>query len=633
MNTDKNFDTVRAALLDKVADLPNTSGVYKMYDAYGEILYIGKAKDIKKRVRQYFSANYVNTNSKTLLLQRLFDISIILTNTEIDALILEANLIKKHKPHFNVLMKDDKSYAYIKIDLDTDYPTLSVVRKISKGEYYKTKTSSKNKKYFGPFVKGTGMSVRAMLDLITSAYPIKVCNLRLVTTPDGEVKPKGSHRACLNYHIKKCSAPCVNKITKAQYRKLLDQVIDFLKGNDVSLERVLKSRMLELASREEFEIALEYKKQLTVLEKLKERKITALGREIDIDTFSFYTDGFSSVISRSIIRAGQMLDVQNFLVNAIDSGAEALRSFIAQHYTEILVPPSEIVFSHEMADTTLREYLKNKYDVAVTFTFAKKGIKKDLVKMALKNAKEFLEKSKGESQRRELLTFGAISQLREYLGLKQTPTRIECYDISNITGTDSVASKVVFLNGEPLKSHYRKFKIKTVEGADDYASIKEVITRRLNRLGVRDSAVESESLGDESFGSVPQLIVIDGGKGQLSAALEAYSRFVSGGLVSGGSNTSQQGEQEANQSGEQEVEATQPQLLPKIEFISLAKKNEIVYNVNGEVAIPKDSYALKLLQRLRDEAHRFALGYHRKLRDKRLIPAKTKLAKKSNNKK
>lgn len=541
----------------KLLDLPSNPGVYIMKSENGQILYIGKAKNLTKRVHQYFGNNSNRTEKVLKLVSKVYDFDYIITNNEIEALVLENNLIKKHKPPYNILLKDDKNYPFIKINTKKNFPTVEVVRKLK----------ADGSKYFGPYM--LGVSTKEILDLINCAFPIRKCSLDIKKVPS-------SHRPCLNYHIHQCLAPCAKKVTEEEYSEIIKQIIDFLNGNDKSVAKILEEKMLKASLNEEYELALQYKKKLDTLEKLIRKQVTALPKELNIDIFALSSNGLNTVVSILFVRSGKLLGSDKQIISDSSLSDEAtLSNFIMSFYDKVNYIPDEIVSNLNIEDSDLIvEYLSEKKGRKLNYIVPIQGVRKQLLSMALNNANDYLEKSISIQERRENNTLGGLIQLQEFLRLKNIPNRMECYDISHIQGTDKVASMVVFVNGEPCKSHYRKFKIKTVEGNNDFASLQETLKRRLSKFDDED----------ESFSSRPDLLVIDGGKGQLSSVMEIMK-----------------------------------ELNCDIETISLAKREEEVFvpEKSEPYVLPRNSYALKLLQRIRDEAHRFAITFHRNLRKKR----------------
>lgn len=546
-------------LEQKLKDLPHKSGVYIMYNSARQILYIGKARDLFKRVHQYFG-NKANRTVKVIkLVEKIDDLDYIITANEVEALVLENNLIKKHKPPYNILLKDDKSYPFIKIDVKKPFPRVEVVRKLK----------NDGAKYFGPYMQG--ISTQEILGLINSAFCVRTCKMDLIKVPQ-------NHRPCLNYHIKRCYAPCAGLISREEYDGVIKEIISFLQGNDKKIAEILTSKMKEASEREEYELALAYKQKLQVLEKLVRRQVGALPKDFDMDVFAVAANGFNTVAAVIFVRGGKIVGSDKQVVEGVslDEGS-ALSNFIMRFYDVTGYIASEIVLASDTDDAdVMQEYLSEKAGKKINVICPHQGVRRQLADMAVSNAQDYLEKSVSVMERKENMTMGGVIQLAEYLALPNMPVRMECYDISHISGTNKVASMVVFVNGQPERSHYRKFKIETVAGNDDFACLQETLKRRL-----RDMKDRSQ---DVSFSSRPDLIIIDGGKGQLSSVMEVVE----------GEDTS------------------------GINFISLAKREEEVFlpGQSAPVILPRDSYALKLLQRIRDEAHRFAITFHRSLRKK-----------------
>lgn len=542
---------------EKLKSLPDASGVYIMLDSNKKIIYIGKAKVLKNRVRQYFHSP-VSFNDKTLaMVKSISDFNYIITNSEADAFALEANLIKKYKPRYNILLKDDKRYPYITVNLKEKFPAFKITRKIKKD----------GSKYFGPYMGG----VRAgeLLQIIGDAYPLKLCGLNLHKIPK-------SHRPCLNYHIGKCCAPCYGSVTKEQYKKHIDAACEFLKGNYKAIKIALTEKMQALSENEQYESAAGIRDKLIMIDKMNVDKVAAMPKKVDIDVFAYHTDGKFGAVSMLVVREGNMSGVKSFAVS--DAGlyaGDTLTSFVTQYYTRE-IPPSEIIVTEKEGIDALADYLSTTYKKNIIVSVPVKGAKKNLADMAVKNAEEYLYKYIEKIKHKEI-SESVPAQLAESLGLKILPHKIECYDISHISGTDTAASMVVFIGGEKQSALYRRFKIKTVEGNNDFASMAEVIKRRLEKY--------AENTEDISFGVLPDLIVIDGGAGQLKAAVNILQKF----------DTDTQ-------------------------IISLAKREEEIYTLNRKepVRLPLSSLSVRLLQKIRDEAHRFALSYHRKLREKRV---------------
>ena len=544
-------------LQTKLKNLPDDPGVYIMYDADGNILYVGKAKVLKNRVRQYFHASTNKTEKVLAMLSHVADFKYIITASETDALSLENTLIKKHTPPYNILLKDDKQYPYIKVNLSADYPKFVSTRKLSKDKY----------KYFGPITQG---GAKSFLEILGSVFPTVTCNNNFNKLPK-------NFRPCLNYHIGKCLAPCIGNVTKEEYRKIVNRAVAFLSGDDSEVRSVLQDKMMQAAEKMQYEQALTYKRYLELIDKISQQRIVVLSKFVDYDMFAVASNGSNCVVNHTMIRGGKVIFVENHAVT--DAGideAQTLSSFLAE-YCELVKLCGEIYTNVELADSEqLAQLIQDKTGVKTQIYCPKLQDKKRLVDMAYRNAVEYLTKSQTAIDKKYNTTHGAVLQLKELLHLKKLPTRVECYDISNVQGVDKVASMVVFTNGQKDSSQYRRFRIKTVEGANDFASMKEVLTRRFERMKQEDGV----------FGKTPDLIVVDGGLGQLDYARQAME-----------------------QSGVQ------------VQLVSLAKREELVYTLdsNEPIFLPRNSYALNLLINIRDESHRFAITYFRKLHNKSSI--------------
>ena len=540
---------------EKLKLLPESPGVYIMLDEYANVIYVGKARVLKNRVRQYFH-NSPKPEKVNKMVENVNDFNYIITDSEIDALALENNLIKKYKPKYNILLKDDKTYPYIKADLNEKFPNFSITRKIKKDGC----------KYFGPFMGG--INCKDILDVLQLTYNVRLCHTNITE------KPK---RECLNYHIKRCTSPCSHRVGQDEYAVQVKNALSFLDGNYKDAEKLLKEKMFCAAEGENFELAIDYKNKLAMLSKLEAKRITALGRYIDADIIAYSTNNLYSAVNVLLTRKGIMQGGSSYALDeAHMSDGEALTAFIIQYYSNHEVP-AEIICEQFCEKELIQNYFKEKFDKTVEVTLAKQGVKAQLLKMAGKNAADFLEKSVDKIKHKDDMTVNACKRLQQLLSLKCYPRRMECYDISNISGVDKVGSMVVFIDGEADRQSYRRFKIKTVEGANDFASLKEMLTRRLSKLGTDE---------EEKFPK-PDLIIIDGGKGQLSSVKQVFDEM----QISG------------------------------IELISLAKREEEVFTLYSDesVIIPHRDYALKTLQRIRDEAHRFAITYFRNLHSKRSL--------------
>lgn len=546
------YNSIMVDFKAKLKDVPTNPGVYLMLDEAGEIIYVGKAKNLKNRLRSYFF-NLSNRTAKVMaMLEHVADFRYIICASEVDALVTENNLIKKHTPRYNILLKDDKAYPFLRIDMRETYPRIDVVRKLK----------NDGAKYFGPYMQS--VNVRDITDLVHTAFCVRDCTRDLS-------KPT---RPCLNKHLGRCLAPCSGEVSPEEYREEIQKVIDFLRGNDREVERLLTEKMRKFADEENFEVALNYRNKLKVLDKIVRKQVSALPKDFNLDIFAFESNGIISAVNMLVVRAGKLVGGENFTSTSAD---EDLGSYIYQYYVNNPPLCDEVVTDCVDDCLSLENAINKLCAHTVRVIEPKQGARKQLLDLAHSNAYDAMTKHGTLSERQELRTSGAVKQLAELLSLRSLPFRIEGYDISHISGTDKVASMVVFEGGQPKKAHYRKFKIKTVEGNNDFACMREVLTRRLQKLDDED----------ESFSSIPDLLLIDGGKGQLAYAKEAQA-------ITGRED---------------------------IEIISLAKREEEVFlgsDPTVPVILPKDSVALQLLQRVRDESHRFAITFHRNLRSKHL---------------
>ncbi|MBQ9706839.1 MAG: excinuclease ABC subunit UvrC [Clostridia bacterium] len=545
-------------LQTKLKNLPSDPGVYIMKDVNGNILYVGKAKVLKNRVRQYFHASTNKTEKVLAMLSHVDTFDYIITASEADALSLENTLIKKHTPPYNILLKDDKQYPYIKVDLTADFPKFMHTRKLSRDKY----------KYFGPITQGGS---KPFLEILSTVFPTISCNHNFNKLPK-------NFRPCLNYHIGRCPAPCIGKITKEEYRKIVDRAVAFLKGDDSDVKQVLIDKMMDCADKMLYEQALTYKKYLAMMDKISQQQVVVLNKLVDYDMFAVASNGQNSVVNHTMIRGGKVVFSDNIAVSDAGlDGAQTLSSFLLEYCEQALL--CKEIYTHiELPDSQdIAQIIREKLGKKVQIFYPQRGEKKHLVDMSYRNAVEYLTKSQTEIDKKFNSTQGAVLQLQQLLGLKALPIRVECYDISNVQGVDKVASMVVFTNGQKDSSQYRRFRINTVDGANDFASMKETLTRRFERLNA----------GDGVFGKKPDLIVVDGGLGQLHYAKQAMEECG----------------------------------ITDIELISLAEKEELVFTLqsNTPIYLPRNSFALNLLINIRDEAHRFAITYFRKLHGKNSI--------------
>lgn len=544
-------------LKTKLNNLPAEPGVYIMLDADGNILYVGKAKVLKNRVRQYFHASGNKSEKVLAMLSHVADFRYIITASETDALSLENTLIKKHTPPYNILLKDDKQYPYVKVNLSADFPKFVGTRKLNKDKC----------RYFGPITQG---GIKSFLDILCTVFPTVTCNYNFSKLPK-------NFRPCLNYHIGRCCAPCIGNVTKKQYADIVRRAVNFLQGDDEEVKQVLTQKMMDASDKMLYEQALTYKKYLALIDKISQQRIVVLNKFVDYDMFAVASNGKNCVVNHCMIRGGKVIFSDNIPVS--DAGldeAQTLSSFLAE-YCNVVQLCGELYTNVPLEDAEeLANVIQQNTGTKTVIKCPQKQDKKRLVDMSYRNAVEFLTKSQTAIDKKYNTTHGAVLQLKELLHLKQMPTRVECYDISNVQGVDKVASMVVFTNGQKDASQYRRFQIKTVEGANDFASMKEVLTRRFLKM----------KEGDGVFGKTPDLIVIDGGLGQLDYARQAME-----------------------------------ECGVKVQMVSLAKREELVYTLDNHepIFLPRNSYALNLLINIRDESHRFAITYFRKLHNKNSI--------------
>lgn len=539
-------------IMDKVKRLPNDAGVYIMKDKDENVIYVGKAKNLKKRVSQYFLRKQDHIKVRNMV-SNVRDFDFFVVNDEVEALALENNLIKKYKPYYNILLKDSKTYAYIKVNLKEDFPRFEISRRLNK-----------NDKYFGPYM--AGVSAKEIMQIIDYAFNVRKCKLPLAVGKK-PIKP------CLFYDMHMCDAPCAGKITKEDYAREVQNAIRFLKGETKDVEKILYDKMMLASINENFETALLLRDRIKILDKFKSRVITSLGSLVDYDVFSLKTSGEFSAMCVLNIRGGKLQGVTTYdILNYLEE-SEAYTQFIMQYYTSHPLIVDEIIMP-EIDTSEIEVFLNDKAGKKVAVTKPKiDSVKFKLLEMAEKNAVLHIEKNLDKNTKHINASIGAMRQLQKDLNLRYEPKRIECYDISHTHGTFTVASMVVVQNGEKAPKMYRKFKIETVDFIDDFASMREVLTRRMEKL----------SSDDVSFSMMPDLIIIDGGKGQLGYAVEVMEKYGY-----------------------------------KRDLISLAKREEEVFKPHESkpYILKKGSFSLRLIQLARDEAHRFAITFNRQLRAK-----------------
>jgi excinuclease ABC subunit C len=543
--------------------VPTSSGVYLFRDASADVLYVGKAKSLRPRVRSYFQAGSSDTRAGIrTMASRVETIETIVTSTEVEALHLEQNLVKRHRPPFNVRLRDDKSFPYIAVTVEDDYPRVMFTRERHRRGVW----------YFGPYANAK--SVRETLDVLNRVFRYRPC--------EGPQPGRRSGIPCLDFHIERCFAPCVGYISTEDYRELIDQVIEFLAGDDRPIKRRLEQEMKQAAAEERFEDAARHRNRLHAIERLAQKQAVERPSTGSVDVIGIAVSPERAAVQLFPLREGRMVDRHSFhLENAAgEELGEVLEQFCLEYYGSAPSIPPQLLVPRGSGDTTaLEEFLTERRGSRVEVRAPERGEKRRLQELAQQNAELALESETFVAETKRARRLESLEELRETLNLESLPIRIECFDISNIQGQEVVGSMVVFEDAVAKRGHYRKFAIKGFEGQDDFASMNEVITRRFSRLGADPGSEE----WNESFAATPNLVVIDGGKGQLSAALAAMHELD----------------------------------LPRVAVISLAKRIEEVF-VPGRaypILLPKESPALQLLQRIRDEAHRFAITFHRQRRD------------------
>ena len=550
-------------LQGRLQRLPANPGVYLFRDARGEVLYVGKAKALRPRVRQYFQAGRSDTRlGIDQLVERVADIETIVTRTEVEALHLEQNLVKRHRPPFNVRLRDDKSFPYIAVTVEDEYPRVMFTRERHR----------RGVVYFGPYANAK--KVRETLDVLNRVFRYRPC--------EGPQPGRHSGIPCLDYHIERCFAPCVGYISPEDYRAIIDNVIEFLSGNDRPIREELERRMREAAADERFEEAARYRNRLQAVERLSERQAVERERIGTIDVIGVAVGAERAAVQVFPLREGRMVDRYSFhLENAAgEDVAEVLEQFCLEYYGSAPSIPPQLLVPRAAGDTSaLEAFLTELRGSRVEVRAPVRGEKRRLQELAQQNAELALSSETFVAETKRLRRVESLEELRETLNLESLPIRIECFDISNIQGQEIVGSMVVFEDGLAKKAHYRKFAVREQAGQDDFAAMAEVISRRFGRLAAGATTEEY----DASFAATPNLVVIDGGKGQLAAALAAMQSYD----------------------------------LPRVAVIALAKRVEEVFvpGRSAPILLPEHSPGLQLLQRIRDEAHRFAITFHRQRRD------------------
>ena len=555
---------------EELKKLPACPGVYIMHDDKDAIIYVGKAISLKNRVRQYFQKSRNLGIKKEQMVEQIARFEYIITDSELEALVLESNLIKEHRPKYNTMLKDDKNYPFIKVTVGEEFPRIMLARKMKKDK----------SRYFGPYTSST--AVKDVIELTRKLYHLRSCNRSLP-------RDIGKERPCLYYHIKQCNGPCQGYISQEDYKKQVDGLLDFLNGNHREILKELEEKMLQASDKLDFEEAAQYRDLIQSVEKIGERqKITDQHRE-DKDIIAAAIEGEDAVAQVFFMRDGKLIGRDHFYMKIApgDDRKGVLSSFLKQFYAGTPFIPKEIMLQEEVEDMELvSQWLEKKKGQKVRITVPKKGTKEKLVELTYQNAQMVLQRDKERIKREEGRTIGAVKEIAALLGLAEI-NRIEAFDISNISGFQSVGSMVVYEKGKPKKSDYRKFRIKWVKGANDYASMEEVLTRRFIHGLDEQEERKAENLEDDygSFTRFPDLLMMDGGKGQVNIALDVLEK-----------------------------------LDLHIPVCGMVKDDRhrtrgLYYN-NEEIPIDKDSEGFKLITRIQDEAHRFAIEYHRSLRSK-----------------
>ena len=558
---------------EELKKLPGRPGVYIMHDENDAIIYVGKAISLKNRVRQYFQSSRNKGPKIEQMVTRIRRFEYIVTDSELEALVLECNLIKEHRPKYNTMLKDDKTYPFIKLTVAEDFPRVLFSRTMKKDK----------SKYYGPYTSAG--AVKDTIDLIRKLYQIRSCNRNLP-------KEIGNDRPCLNYHIKQCNAPCQGYISKEEYRSRVDQALDFLNGNYGPVLKMLEEKMQAASEQMEFEEAITYRDLITSVKQVAQKQKITNGDGEDKDVLALAADGTDAVVQVFFIRGGRLIGRDHFCVKIglYDKKSTILNSFIKQFYSGTPFIPRELMLEVEVEEHELLEqWLTEKRGQRVYIRVPKKGTKEKLVELARQNASIVLNQDRERIKREEGRTIGAMKEIAQLLELPAIH-RVEAYDISNISGFESVGSMVVFEKGKPKRSDYRKFKIKYVKGPDDYASLEEVLTRRFShgleeRKNMEENRLEKE-LG--SFSVFPDLIMMDGGRGQVNVAVRVMENLGLSIPICG---------------------------MVKDDF----HRTRGLYFHNVELPIDERSEGFKLITRIQDEAHRFAIEYHRSLRSKEQV--------------
>ena len=555
---------------EELKKLPDRPGVYIMHDEKDDIIYVGKAVNLKNRVRQYFRPSHDEGIKKAKMVEQIRRFEYIITDSELEALVLECNLIKEHRPKYNTMLRDDKTYPYIRVTLGEDFPNVIITRRVV----------NDGSKYFGPYTSAG--AVKDTIELIQKMYQIRTCNRNLP-------RDIGKERPCLNYHIKKCNAPCQGYISKEEYHKSIEMVLSFLNGNYQPIIKDLEKKMMAASDSLEFERAIEYRELLNSVKQIAQKqKITSFDGE-DKDVIALAGDERDAVVQVFFVRGGKLIGREHFYIKIAteDTESQILTTFVKQFYSGTPFLPREIMLSAEIEDQDIiEEWLEKKRGSKVYLRIPRRGMKEKLVELAKKNAELVLSQDKERIKREEGRTIGALKEIEKLLDMEKL-NRIEAFDISNISGFQTVGSMIVYEKGKPCRSDYRKFRLKTIQGPDDYASMHEVLTRRFLHGMEEKKELQEKNMSDVygSFTRFPDLIMMDGGRGQVNIALKVLA-----------------------------------ELHLDIPVCGMVKDDNhrtrgLYYN-NVEIPIDRNSEGFKLITRIQDEAHRFAIEYHRSLRSK-----------------
>lgn len=571
---------------EELKKMPQSPGVYLMHDSHDDVIYVGKAINLKRRVSSYFRKSTKRTNKIESMVSKISRFEYILTDSELEALILECNLIKEYRPKYNTMLMDDKTYPYVMVTTSEDYPRILLARRMKKD----------NNKYYGPFTSSG--AVRDTIELLQKMYQIRSCNKSIVTDDsvlkDGSLReiPQINGRPCLYYHIGQCKGACQGYISKVDYRENVDKAIKFLEGNYNTTIKELEEKMQKASAELDFEKAMECRDLINSINHVAGNQKMTTNQFADRDIIAYAEEGNDAVVQVFFVRNGKLIGREHFYLTTApgDTGKDIVTSFIKQYYVGTPFIPRELLLQEEIDEPELiSQWLSRNQNYTVKIINPKKGSKEKLVELAAKNARTLLEQNKEKYRREQRRTTGAVHEIEELIGIEGIH-RMESYDISNTNGYESVASMIVYEDGKPKRNNYRKFKIKWVKGPDDYASMKEVLTRRFTHGLEEREKLDMEGRDYElgSFSKFPDVIMMDGGKGQVNVALEVLENM--------GIN------------------------IPVCGMVKDdSHRTRGLYFNNEEIPISKNSEGFRLITRIQDETHRFAIEYHRSLRNKKEI--------------